>query len=41
MKYETLKAFTKEGFRRLTGVKQTTFIKLVEILKEAETKKKG
>jgi hypothetical protein len=40
MKYKKLKKFTDEEFRRLTGVKKTTFQKMVDILKEAEKEKK-
>lgn len=40
MKYEILKGFKDEEFRRLTGVKRTTFEKMLTILQEAETKKK-
>jgi len=35
MKYETIKDYTDEKFRRITGVKRTTFIKMVEILEKA------
>lgn len=41
MRYERLKEFKDEEFRRLTGIKRTTFEKMVEILKEAEKKKKN
>src|ERR1700735_3163340 len=41
MRYEKLKEFKDEEFRRLTGVKRITFEKMVEILKEAEKKKKN
>lgn len=41
MRYERLKEFKDEEFRRLTGIKRTTFEKIVEILKEAEKKKKN
>lgn len=41
MKYESLKEFKGEDFRRLTGIKRATFEKMVEILKEAEKKKKN
>ena len=41
MRYESLKEFKDEEFRRLTGVKRTTFEKMVEILKEAEQAKKA
>jgi len=35
MKYETIKGYGEGKFRRITGVKRTTFAKMVEILKEA------
>lgn len=41
MRYEKLKEFKDEEFRRLTGIKRTTFEKIIEILKEAEKKKKN
>lgn len=41
MRYESLKEFKDEDFRRLTGIKRATFEKMVEILKEAENKKKN
>lgn len=40
MKYDCLKDFKNEEFRRLTGVKRATFEKMVDILKEAESYKK-
>jgi len=40
MKYEKLKNFKDEEFRRLTGVKQVTFEKMIAILNEAEEEKK-
>lgn len=40
MKYDSLKDFKNEEFRRLTGVKRATFEKMVDILKEAESYKK-
>lgn len=40
MKYTQIKDLDKEKFRRLTGVKIPTFNKMVEILKEANQKKK-
>jgi len=40
MKYDCLKDFKNEEFRRLTGVKRATFEKMVNILKEAESSKK-
>jgi len=39
MKYESIKELEDEKFRRLTGVKRTTFEKMLEILSEADTKK--
>jgi hypothetical protein len=41
MRYERLKEFAGEEFRRLTGVKRGTFEKMIEILKEAEKAKKA
>lgn len=41
MKYDQIKELEIEKFRRLTGVKQATFYKMVEILKEAEVRKKA
>lgn len=41
MKYETIKDIEDEKFRRLTGVKKSTFEKMVEILKQADEKKKA
>lgn len=41
MRYERLKEFGGEEFRRLTGVKRGTFEKMIEILKEAERAKKA
>ncbi len=40
MKYDQIKEFTDEQFRRLTGVKKSTFKKMVEILREADLNKK-
>ncbi len=40
MRYEELKKFGEEEFRRLTGVKKSTFERMIIILEEAETKKK-
>ena len=40
MKYETIKKLNEEQFRRLTGIKKETFAKIIDILKEADTKKK-
>jgi hypothetical protein len=39
MKYESIKGLEDEKFRRLTGVKRTTFEKMLVILSEADTKK--
>jgi hypothetical protein len=33
MKYETLKSYSDEQFRRITGIKRTTFEKMLEILR--------
>lgn len=41
MRYDVLREFRDEEFRRLTGVKKSTFEKMVCILKEAELKKKA
>lgn len=35
MKFETVKELDEEKFRRLTGVKRTTFDRMVEILEQA------
>ena len=40
MKYDQIEKFTDEQFRRLTGVKRRTFKKMIEILREADHKKK-
>ena len=40
MKYEKIKNYKDEEFRRLSGVKRSTFKKMIEILEEAEKKKK-
>lgn len=40
MKYNQIEEFSDEQFRRLTGVKKSTFKKMVEILREADRKKK-
>jgi hypothetical protein len=39
MKYEKIKTYKDEKFRRITGVKRTTFKKMIEILKTAYDKK--
>ncbi len=36
MKYEGLKVLEKEKFRRLTGMKRSTFEKMIKILNEAD-----
>jgi hypothetical protein len=41
MKYEKIVHLKTEEFRRLTGVKKSTFDRMVEILKEAEIIKKA
>ena len=41
MKYDQIKEFSDEEFRRLTGVKRSTFEKMVEILADADQKKKA
>jgi Helix-turn-helix of DDE superfamily endonuclease len=41
MKYEKIKDYKEEEFRRITGVKRKTFGNMVEILKEEEKKKKA
>jgi hypothetical protein len=40
MKYDQIEEFSDEQFRRLTGVKRSTFKKMIEILTEADQKKK-
>ncbi|MCB9093334.1 MAG: hypothetical protein H6620_12335 [Halobacteriovoraceae bacterium] len=35
MKFETIKGSSEEKFRRLTGMKQTTFDRIIEILEQA------
>ncbi len=39
MKYESIKGLEDEKFRRLTGIKRTTFEKMLVILSEADKKK--
>jgi hypothetical protein len=41
MKYEQVKELEEEKFRRLTGVKRPTFIKMIEILRKADRAKKS
>lgn len=40
MKFEVIKELIGEKFRRLTGIKRTTFDKMLLILKAADSKKK-
>ena len=39
MKYETIKEYSKEKFRRISGVKRETFNRMVEILQAAYAEK--
>ncbi len=41
MKYDQIKELSDEKFRRLTGVKRSTFYKMVEILTSADQRKKS
>ena len=41
MKYENTKELDDEKFRRLTGVKRETFNKMIDILKEEDSRKKA
>lgn len=41
MKYPQIQGLEDEKFRRLTGVKRSTFEKMLSILKEADIKKKS
>ncbi len=41
MKYEGIKELEDEKFRRLTGVKRSTFEKMIKILNEADKSKQG
>lgn len=41
MKYDQIEELSDEQFRRLTGVKRSTFKKMAEILREADQKKKN
>lgn len=41
MKYEGIKVLEEEKFRRLTGVKRSTFEKMIKILNEADKCKQG
>lgn len=40
MKYDQIQELNDEKFRRLTGVKRPTFVKMLEILDEASQKKR-
>ncbi len=40
MKWESIAELNLPEFRRLTGVKKPTFIKMVELLQNAQEKKK-
>lgn len=40
LKYEQVKSLSDEQFRRLTGVKRSTFDRMIRILEEAAKKKK-
>lgn len=40
LKYEQVKSLSDEQFRRLTGVKRSTFDKMIKILEEEDKKKK-
>lgn len=41
MKYEGIKGLEDEKFRRLTGIKRSTFKKMIEILNKADKCKQG
>lgn len=41
MKYEIIKEYSNTQFRRITGVKRTTFQKMVEILQRAYAEQRG
>ena len=41
MKYDKIRNYKDEEFRRLSGVKRSTFKKMIEILEKAEKKKKA
>ena len=41
MRYDKLQKYDDEDFRRLTGIKRQTFIKIVQILQVAEVNKKS
>lgn len=39
MRYETVKDLSSAAFKRLTGVKRNVFAEMLEVLREAQTKK--
>ena len=39
MKYEIIKEYDEEQFRRITGIKRATFNKMIEILKKSYAEK--
>jgi hypothetical protein len=41
MKYEKIKDYTEEEFRRLSGVRKATFQRMIEILQKEESEKKA
>ena len=41
MQWESVQRLSAEAFRRLTGVKRSTFEKMLEILKESHQRKKS
>lgn len=41
MKYNQVKELGEEKFRRLTGIKYSTFLKMIDILREADLRKKA
>lgn len=41
MRYDQIKALEDEKFHRLTGVKLQTFLKIVDILRQADIQKKS
>ena len=41
MKYDQIKELSEQQFRRLTGVKKVTLKRMLEILREADAKKKA
>lgn len=41
MKYPQIQGLEEDKFRRLTGVKRSTFEKMISILKDADIKKKA